>query len=98
MTGWVEVADEERLAAISDAQRECNAVEARMLLIVAELDRRGPAVERGYRNTVGLLQTVQRVGVGTAKDRVRVAGKATPARTLQGEATSRTRPRSRAPR
>jgi hypothetical protein len=85
MTRWVEMADEELLAAVSAVQRECNAVESRMLRIVAELDERGLASERGFTNTAELLQTVQRVSSGTAKARVRVARKAAPGRTLQGE-------------
>jgi hypothetical protein len=92
MTGWVDVEDEELLAAISATQRECNAAEARMLLVIAELDHRGLAAERGYKDTVDLLQTMQRVSVGTAKDRVRVARKTTPERTLQGEELSAAMP------
>lgn len=85
MTWWAEMGDEELLVALSDAHRAMNAVEARMLLLVAELDARGLASERGYKNTIDLLQAVQRVTSGSAKARVRVARKAAPQRTVQGE-------------
>ncbi|WP_181781121.1 HNH endonuclease signature motif containing protein [Pseudonocardia pini] len=85
MTRWAETADEELLAALSDTQRAHNAIETRMLSLVAEIEARGLAAERGFTHTADLVQTVQRVGSGVAKARVRVARKVTPDRTLQGE-------------
>lgn len=85
MSRWAGAADEELLVALSDARRALNAVEARILLLVAEIDGRGLAFERGYKDTADLLQTAARMTPGAAKTQVRVARKATPSRTLQGE-------------
>jgi len=88
MNRWAETVDEELLAALSDAQRARNAIDARMLRVIAEIETRGLAAEHGYKNTADLLQTVQRVGTGVAKARVRVARKTTPEHTLHGEELS----------
>ncbi|WP_181780682.1 DUF222 domain-containing protein [Pseudonocardia pini] len=85
MTRWAETVDEELLTAISDAQRAHNAIEARILSLVAEIEARGLAAERGFKDTADLVQTVHHIGPGVAKARVRVARKTTPERTLHGE-------------
>ncbi|MCE3556435.1 HNH endonuclease [Pseudonocardia sp. RS11V-5] len=73
------------LAAVADAQLARNAIDARMLAAVAELESRGLAPEHGYRDTADLLQSVQRVAAGVAKVRVRAARAVVPPRSLSGE-------------
>jgi hypothetical protein len=85
MTEWARTADEELLAAVSRAQLAINSAEAEMLRIVAEVDARGLASAQGFKNTADLLTAVQRVTVGAAEARVRVARKVVPGCTLQGE-------------
>jgi hypothetical protein len=85
MAQWAEKGDEELLVALSDAQRALNAIESRMLNLVAEIDERGLASERGYKDTADLVHAVARVAPGAAKGCVRVARKVAPERTLQGE-------------
>jgi hypothetical protein len=79
------MAHEELLAAVADVQAARNAIDARMLAVVAELESRGLAAERGYRDTADLLQSVQRVPAGAAKARVRAARAVVPARSLLGQ-------------
>src|SRR4051812_23008268 len=85
MTGWAEMAHEELLAAVADVQAARNAIDARMLAVVAELESRGLAAEHGYRDTADLLQSVQRVPAGVAKARVRAARAVVAPRSLLGE-------------
>ncbi|WP_051737320.1 HNH endonuclease signature motif containing protein [Pseudonocardia halophobica] len=85
MTGWAEMAHEELLAAVADAQLARNAIDARMLAAVAELESRGLAPEHGYRDTADMLQSVQRVPVAVARARVRAARAVVPERSLLGE-------------
>ncbi|MFC5947918.1 DUF222 domain-containing protein [Pseudonocardia lutea] len=85
MTDWAEMAHEELLAAAADVQAARNAIDARMLAVVAELEARGLAADHGYRDTADLLQSTQRIPAAVAKARVRAARAVVPERTLLGE-------------
>ena len=85
MTRQAELVGEELLAAIADAQRVRNSVDAWILSLIADAETQVLAAEHGFKNTADLLQTTQHINAGSAKAWVRVARKTTPERTLQGE-------------
>jgi hypothetical protein len=85
VSDWVRVDPEELLGALADVQSAVNAVQARMLRLVAEVDARGLAGERGYKDTEDLLRSAQLVTRREAGIRVRAARDAVRRRSLTGE-------------
>jgi hypothetical protein len=77
---------EELLLAAGAAQRSINAMFAEMFEIVAELESRGIAEARGFRDTADLLVATQNVSLSAARFRSRVAVATVSTRTLLGEA------------
>src|SRR4051794_18050625 len=81
----VTLTDEELLAAVTDLEVEARKLVSRRHALVAELEARGLARERGMRTTAGLLSRLLRIGVGEAKARVQAAADLGPRRGLTGE-------------
>ncbi|WP_176921507.1 HNH endonuclease signature motif containing protein [Pseudonocardia oroxyli] len=85
MSDWSEMAGEDLLVLLSDVQSARNALDARMLGIVAEVEERGLASENGYRDTADLLASLQLVSPGMARARVAGARAVVPQWSLIGE-------------
>jgi hypothetical protein len=85
MSAPAELAPEELLAALSELQGARHSPDAQLLSVVAEIDARGLATERGSKDTSDLLRTVQRVSLREANARAEAARVAVPQRSLIGE-------------
>src|SRR3954469_15147269 len=81
----VRLTDEELLAAVTDLEVEQRRLVFRRHALVAELEARGLARERGMRTTAGLLSRLLRISAGEAKARVQAAADLGPRRGLTGE-------------
>ncbi|MCW0212426.1 MAG: HNH endonuclease [Pseudonocardia sp.] len=84
MTAGRQATDEELLLAVGAVQHETNRAFATMVELIAEIESRGLADARGFRNTADLLQSTQNVAPAMARARVRAATAVVESRTLLG--------------
>src|SRR3954467_7608698 len=82
----VTLTDEELLAAVTEHEAEDRRRVARRHALVAEVEARGLARDRGMRSTAVLLSRLLRINAGEARARVAAAADLGPRRGLTGEA------------
>ncbi|MFC3966387.1 DUF222 domain-containing protein [Nocardia jiangsuensis] len=71
--GWPDLADADLLRTLVETERRRRRLDAAMRAAVAEAERRGLAVDTGYRDTAELLTDLLRISVQEARRRIEFA-------------------------
>ncbi|WP_234390877.1 DUF222 domain-containing protein [Nocardia suismassiliense] len=71
--GWADLADADLLRTLVETERRRRRLDAAMRAAVAEAERRGLAVDTGYRGTVELLTDLLRISAHEARRRIEFA-------------------------